>query len=82
MVKNLAAVWFFTANGKKIKEKDIVLLLPESKYVTLGRTAIGDWPYSGFLHSLKVYAGVIQEEEVLQHYQMSKPGKKQQLKSN
>jgi hypothetical protein len=51
------------------------LLLPESKYVTLGRTAIGDWPYSGFLHSLKVYAGVIQEEEVLQHYQMSKPGK-------
>jgi len=48
----------------------------------LGRTAIGDWPYSGFLHSLKVYAGVIQEEEVLQHYQMSKPGKKQQLKSN
>ena len=82
MVKNLAAVWFFTANGKKIKEKDIVLLLPESKDVTLGRTAIGDWPYSGFLHSLKVYAGVIQEEEVLQHYQMSKPGKKQQLKSN
>ena len=82
MVKNLAAVWFFTANGKKIKEKDIVLLLPESKYVTLGRTAIGDWPYSGFLHSLKVYAGVIQEEEVLQHYQISKPGKKQQLKSN
>ena len=75
MVKNLAAVWFFTVNGKKIKEKDIVLLLPESKYVTLGRTAIGDWPYSGFLHSLKVYAGVIQEEEVLQHYQMSKPGK-------
>lgn len=69
-------------NGKKIKEKDIVLLLPESKYVTLGRTAIGDWPYSGFLHSLKVYAGVIQEEEVLQHYQISKPGKKQQLKSN
>ena len=82
MAKNLAAVWFFTANGKKIKEKDIVLLLPESKYVTLGRTAIGDWPYSGFLHSLKVYAGVIQEEEVLQHYQISKPGKKQQLKSN
>ncbi|HPW71186.1 MAG TPA: hypothetical protein PK026_05235 [Bacteroides graminisolvens] len=58
------------------------MLLPESKYVTLGRTAIGDWPYSGFLHSLKVYAGVIQEEKVLQHYQISKPGKKQQLKSN
>ncbi|MFA6676871.1 MAG: family 43 glycosylhydrolase [Bacteroidales bacterium] len=55
-------------NGKKIKEKDILLLLTESKYITLGRTACGDWPFSGFLHGIKLYEGVLNDEEILEHY--------------
>lgn len=55
-------------NGRKIKEKDIFLLLPESKYVTLGRTARGDWPFSGLLHEVRLYDGVLNAQEILKHY--------------
>jgi len=55
-------------NGRKIKENDILLLLPESKYVTLGRTACGDWPFSGLLHEVRLYDGVLNAEEILKHY--------------
>ncbi|MBP1615600.1 MAG: glycoside hydrolase family 43 [Bacteroidetes bacterium] len=51
-------------NGKKMKEKDIVLLLPKGEYITLGKTAIGDWPFTGYLHSLKVYDTPFSEKEI------------------
>ncbi|WP_071147449.1 family 43 glycosylhydrolase [Bacteroides ihuae] len=51
-------------NGKKMKEKDIVLLLPKGEYIALGKTAIGDWPFTGYLHSLKVYDIPFSEKEI------------------
>ena len=42
-------------NGQLISEKDIQLLIKPSQFVTLGRNAEGNWPFTGYLHSLKLY---------------------------
>lgn len=42
-------------NGKLISEKDIQLLVKPSQFVTLGRNAENEWPFSGWLHSLKLW---------------------------
>ena len=42
-------------NGKLISEKDIQLLIKPSQYVTLGRNAERNWPFTGYLHSLKLW---------------------------
>lgn len=42
-------------NGKLISEKDIQLLIKPSQYVTLGRNAEHNWPFTGYLHSLKLW---------------------------
>ena len=41
-------------NGKLVSEKDIQLLVKPSQFVTLGRNAENEWPFSGYLHSLKL----------------------------
>ena len=45
-------VWI---NGKKVSEKDIQILVKPSQYVLLGRNAEGEWPFTGYLHSLKFW---------------------------
>ena len=42
-------------NGKLVSEKDIQLLVKPSQFITLGRNAEGDWPFTGYLHSLKLW---------------------------
>lgn len=42
-------------NGKLVSEKDIQLLVKSSQFITLGRNAEGDWPFTGYLHSLKLW---------------------------
>lgn len=42
-------------NGQLVKEKDIVLRLQDSEYVTLGRNAEDEWRFTGWLHSLEFY---------------------------
>lgn len=42
-------------NGRLISEKDIQLLIKPSQYVTLGRNAEREWPFTGYLHSLKCW---------------------------
>lgn len=42
-------------NRQLVSEKDIQLLIKPSQYVTLGRNAEGNWPFSGYLHSLKLW---------------------------
>ena len=42
-------------NGLLVSEKDIQLLIKPSQYVTLGRNAEGNWPFTGYLHSLKLW---------------------------
>ena len=42
-------------NGKLVSEKDIQLLVKPSQFVTLGRNAEGDWHFTGYLHSLKLW---------------------------
>lgn len=42
-------------NGKMVSEKDIQLLVKPSQFVTLGRNAEGNWPFTGYLHSLKLW---------------------------
>ena len=41
-------------NGKLISEKDIQLLVKPVQYVTLGRNAENEWPFTGYLHSLRL----------------------------
>jgi len=66
-VKNLAGKWQHVyvcfdgriervyINGNLISEKDIQLLVKPSQYVTLGLNNEGEWPFSGYLHSLRLY---------------------------
>lgn len=42
-------------NGKLISGKDIQILVKPVQFVTLGRNAEGEWPFSGYLHSLKLW---------------------------
>lgn len=42
-------------NGTLISEKDIQLLIKPSQFVLLGRNAEGQWPFSGFLHALRLW---------------------------
>ncbi len=40
-------------NGKLVSEKDIQLLVKPVQFVTLGRNAENEWPFTGYIHSLK-----------------------------
>lgn len=42
-------------NGQLISSKDIQLLIKSVQYVTLGRNAENEWPFSGYIHSLKIW---------------------------
>lgn len=42
-------------NGQLVSEKDIQLLIKPSQYVTLGLNAEGNCPFTGLLHSLKLW---------------------------
>lgn len=42
-------------NGEQVSGKDIQLLVKPSQFVTLGRNAEGEWPFMGYLHSLKLW---------------------------
>lgn len=42
-------------NGQLISSKDIQLLIKPVQYVTLGRNAENEWPFSGYIHSLKIW---------------------------
>lgn len=56
-------------NGKLLRTKNIILLLPKSESASLGATAIGDWPFSGYLHSLKVWDMPLTGEEIEHIYE-------------
>ncbi len=40
-------------NGRLVSEKDIQLLVKPSQFVTLGRNAEHEWPFTGYIHSIK-----------------------------
>lgn len=42
-------------NDQLVSEKDIQLLVQPSQYITLGRNAEHEWPYSGYISSIKLY---------------------------
>lgn len=42
-------------NGQLISNKDIKILVKPIQFVTLGRNAENEWPFSGYLHSLKLW---------------------------
>ena len=42
-------------NGQLISSKDIQLLIKPIQFVTLGQNAEGNWPFSGYLHALKIW---------------------------
>ena len=42
-------------NGQLISSKDIQLLIKPIQFVTLGQNAEGSWPFSGYLHALKIW---------------------------
>lgn len=45
-------VWI---NDTLVSEKDIQLLVKPVQFVTLGRNAEGEWPFTGYLRSLRFY---------------------------
>jgi len=49
-------------NGRMVRSKNILLLLPESHKVTIGCNSAGIWFFTGYLHSLQVYDKVINAE--------------------
>lgn len=65
-VKNLAGEWQdirvcfdgrierVYINDKLVSEKDIQLLVKPSQFVTLGRNAEHEWPFTGYIHSLRL----------------------------
>ena len=42
-------------NGQLISNKDIQILVKPIQFVTLGRNAENEWPFSGYLHALKLW---------------------------
>ena len=42
-------------NGEQVSGKDIQLLVKPSQFVTLVRNAEGEWPFTVYLHSLKLW---------------------------
>lgn len=42
-------------NDKLVSEKDIQLLVKPVQYITLGLNAEQEWPFTGYIHSLKFY---------------------------
>lgn len=44
-----------TINDKVVSQKDIQLLVKPSQFITLGKNAENEWPFSGYIHSLKLY---------------------------
>ncbi len=41
-------------NGELVSQKDLQLMVKPSQYITLGRNAEGDWPFTGYLRELKI----------------------------
>ena len=50
-------------NGEQVARKDIQLLVKPSQFISLGLNSEGDWPFTGALHSLKVYDEYIPYEQ-------------------
>lgn len=42
-------------NGKLVSEKDIQLLVKPSQFITLGRNAENEWPFSGYIGHIRFY---------------------------
>lgn len=42
-------------NDRLVSEKDIQLLVKPSGYITVGRNAEHEWPFTGYVHSIKLY---------------------------
>ena len=42
-------------NDELVSKKDSQLLIKPSQYITLGRNAEKEWPFKGYLHSLKLW---------------------------
>ncbi len=42
-------------NGTLISEKEIQLLIKPSQFVTLGRNSEQEWPFTGYLHALRLW---------------------------
>jgi len=54
--------WVYV-NDKLISKKDIQLLFKPSRFITLGLNAERAWPFTGYLHSLKLWDECIYKEE-------------------
>lgn len=48
-------------NDKLISERDIQIMVKPVQFVTLGRNAEHEWPFTGYLHSLKLWNRCIEK---------------------
>ncbi len=51
-------------DGELINAKDIVLRMKRNLNISLGMTGDEDWPFSGYLSTLKIYDTALTEEEI------------------
>jgi hypothetical protein len=52
-------------NGAFVKEKDIFINVGECRTMTLGVKSDGEHPFSGYLHSLKLFDVAIDEKKII-----------------
>ena len=51
-------------NGKKVSEKNMMLLLRPAQWMQIGASFEGNSPFDGYLHSLQLYDRVLTEKEI------------------
>lgn len=60
-------------DGKLVREKDIVLRIPESRFITLGKRFSDGQVFKNCLHSIALYDIPLTEEEVIAEFEQSIP---------
>ncbi len=66
-------------NGQKVSEKNIFLMLRPGENITIGASSRGSSPFSGYLHSLRVFDFAFTEKDVQADMQQSKSFSKEEL---
>ncbi|MDP4184326.1 MAG: family 43 glycosylhydrolase [Bacteroidota bacterium] len=51
-------------DGKLVKKKDVMLLMPENEKIVLGKVRNNTWGFSGALSSLKIYDIPLSEDQI------------------
>ena len=66
-------------DGKLVSEKNIFLMLRPAETVTIGASSRGSSPFTGYLHSLRLYDYAFSAEDILAEMKLSKSFSNEEL---